>query len=63
MVEDDPFEKDIKLRGGNVPSRILPVPIHDLESEDIKFFEKVAGSVLRAMDWIDTLLASGQISG
>ena len=52
MAEKDQFGKDIKLRNGNVASRILPIRIHDLEHEDIKLFEKETGSVLRAMDFV-----------
>ena len=52
MAEQDRFGKDIKLRSGNVASRILPVRIHDLEHEDIKLFEKETGSVLRPMDFV-----------
>jgi TolB-like protein len=52
MVENDPFGKDIKLRSGNVATRVLPVRIHDLEAEDVKLYEKELGSVLRAMDFV-----------
>jgi tetratricopeptide (TPR) repeat protein len=52
LAEGDRFGKDVKLRSGNVASRILPVRIHDLEPEDIKLFEKETGSVLRAMDFV-----------
>ena len=52
MAENDRFGKDVKLRSGNVASRILPIRIHDLESEDIKLFEKETGSVLRALDFV-----------
>jgi TolB-like protein len=52
MAEDDRFGKDVKLRSGNVASRILPIRIHDLESEDVKLFEKETGSVLRALDFV-----------
>jgi len=52
MTENDRFGKDVKLRSGNVASRILPIRIHDLEQEDIKLFEKETGSVLRAMDFV-----------
>jgi tetratricopeptide (TPR) repeat protein len=52
MAENDHFGKDVKLRSGNVASRILPIRIHDLESEDIKLFEKETGSVLRALDFV-----------
>jgi tetratricopeptide (TPR) repeat protein len=52
MAEIDRFGKDVKLRSGNVASRILPVRIHDLEPEDVKLFEKETGSVLRALDFV-----------
>jgi tetratricopeptide (TPR) repeat protein len=52
MAENDRFGKDVKLRSGNVASRILPIRIHDLEPEDIKLFEKETGNVLRAMDFV-----------
>ena len=52
MTENDRFGKDIRLRSGNVASRILPIRIHDLEPEDVKLFERETGSVLRAMDFI-----------
>jgi tetratricopeptide (TPR) repeat protein len=52
VAESDHFGRDVKLRSGNVTSRILPIRIHDLEQEDIKLYEKEAGSVLRAMDFV-----------
>jgi TolB-like protein/Tfp pilus assembly protein PilF len=52
MAENDRFGKDVKLRSGNVASRMLPIRIHDQESEDIKLFEKETGSVLRALDFV-----------
>ena len=52
MAEKDRFGKDIRLRSGNVASRILPVRIHDMEPEDVKMFEKETGSVLRALDFV-----------
>jgi tetratricopeptide (TPR) repeat protein len=52
IAENDRFGKDVKLRSGNVASRILPIRIHDLEQEDIKLYEKETGSVLRALDFV-----------
>jgi len=52
MAGNDSYGRDIKLRSGNVASRILPIRIHDLEDEDTKLFEKETGSVLRAIDFI-----------
>ena len=52
MAGHDRFGKEIRLKSGNVASRILPVRIHDLEPEDIRLFEKQTGSTLRSMDFI-----------
>jgi tetratricopeptide (TPR) repeat protein len=52
LAGQDSIGKDIKLRSGNVASRILPIRIHDLEQEDIKLYEKETGSVLRALDFV-----------
>ena len=52
LAKDDNFGRDIRLRSGNVASRILPIRTHDLEQEDIKLYEKETGSVLRAMDFV-----------
>jgi len=42
----------IKLPNGNVTSRVLPVRIHDLESEDITLCESVLGGYLRGVEFI-----------
>jgi tetratricopeptide (TPR) repeat protein len=52
LAIEDRFGRDVRLRSGNVASRILPIRIHDLDQEDIKLFEKETGSVLRAIDFI-----------
>jgi tetratricopeptide (TPR) repeat protein len=52
MAAEDHFGKEIKLRGGNYASRILPIRIHDLDTEDIELFQQETGSVLRAMDFV-----------
>jgi tetratricopeptide (TPR) repeat protein len=52
MAADDQFGKEIKLRGGNYASRILPIRIHDMEPEDIELFQQETGSMLRAMDFV-----------
>ena len=52
MAENDRFGKDVKLRNGNVTSRILSIRIHDLEPEDVELFEKETGSVLRALEFV-----------
>ena len=52
LAKEDHFGRDIRLKSGNVASRILPIRIHDLEQEDIKLYEKETGSVLRSMDFV-----------
>jgi tetratricopeptide (TPR) repeat protein len=52
LTNEDQFGKYVRLKIGNVASRILPIRIHDLEQEDIKLFEKETRSVLRAMDFV-----------
>jgi TolB-like protein len=52
LAENDRLGRDIKLRSGNVASRILPIRIHDLDPDDIKLFEKETGTVLRALDFV-----------
>jgi len=34
------FRKDVRLKGGNFTSRILPIRIHDLDSDDVKLLRK-----------------------
>ena len=48
----DQFGMKVKLPNGNVSGRVLPVQIHDLESDDIKLCESVLGSVLRGVEFI-----------
>lgn len=52
LAKDDPIGRDIKLRSGNVASRILPVKIHDLDLEDTKTVENETGGALRAIEFI-----------
>lgn len=42
----------VKLPSGNIASRVLPVRIHDLVSEDIKLCETALGGVLRGVEFI-----------
>jgi len=52
MAKEDPFGRDIKLRSGNVTSRILPTKIHDLNPVDKALFENELGGVIRAIEFI-----------
>lgn len=48
----DTLGRDIKLRNGNVASRILPVMIHNLDPEDRGLIESEMQSKLRSIDFI-----------
>lgn len=52
LAKRDALGRDIKLRSGNVTSRILPVRIHDLDPEDLGLLENELGVKLRALDFI-----------
>ncbi len=52
MARKDAFGMDLKLRGGNVASRILPVKINDLDPEDNELLEKELAGYLRAVEFI-----------
>ena len=48
----DGLGRDIKLRDGNVASRILPVAIHQLDIDDLSLIENELQSKLRPIDFI-----------
>ena len=52
QASKDQFGLKIKLPGGNVANRILPVRIHDLDEGDIKICESVLGGLFRGVDFI-----------
>ncbi len=52
LAKEDQFGRDIKLAGGNVASRILPIKIHDLDPEDKTEIENEIGGVLRSIEFI-----------
>jgi len=52
QASSDQFGLKTKLSGGNVASRVLPVKIHELDSEDVKLFESEVGGVMRSIDFI-----------
>jgi uncharacterized protein YoxC len=52
MAKEDEYGRDIRLTGGNVASRILPVKIHDLDFEDKTLLENELGGVLRSIEFI-----------
>jgi TolB-like protein len=48
----DKFGLKVKLPGGNVAGRVLPVRIHDLDESDYKLVESVLGGVLRSIEFV-----------
>jgi TolB-like protein/lipoprotein NlpI len=52
LAVEDSLGLKIKLPGGNVTNRILPVRIHDLDPEDLQLLEAELGGVLRSVDFI-----------
>jgi dienelactone hydrolase len=52
QASHDQFGLKVRLRGGNVANRVLPVQIHDLDNQDIKLCESILGGVLRGIEFI-----------
>jgi TolB-like protein len=52
LAAKDSFGLKIKVAGGNVASRVLPVRIHDLDNADLQLCESELGSVLRGIEFI-----------
>ena len=52
QASQDQFGLKVKLPNGNIANRVLPVRIHDLDSDDIKLCESVLGGVLRGIEFI-----------
>ena len=52
FAKEDQIGRDIRLAGGNVASRILPIKINDLETEDKELLENELGGVLRSIEFI-----------
>ena len=52
QASKDQFGLKVKLPGGNVTSRVLPVRIYDIDNADIKICESVLGGVFRGIDFI-----------
>jgi len=50
--KEDQIGGDIELINGNVTSRILPVKIHDLDTEDKNLIQTELGGAIRAIDFI-----------
>ena len=51
-VKEDAIGRDIRLRNGNVASRILSIKIHSLDPKDKTLIETELGESLRSIDFI-----------
>jgi len=52
LASQDQFGLKVKLPGGNVANRVLPVQIHDLDSDDRILVETELGGFLRGIEFI-----------
>jgi TolB-like protein/Tfp pilus assembly protein PilF len=52
MASKDQFGLKVKLPNGNVATRVLPIRIYDIRSEDISQCELILGNVLRGIEFI-----------
>jgi TolB-like protein/Tfp pilus assembly protein PilF len=52
LAKEDQLGRNIKITGGNVASRILPVKIHDLDHGDKILLENELGGMLRGIEFI-----------
>ncbi len=52
QASHDQFGLKVKLPNSNVASRVLPIRIYDLDTNDIKLCESVLGGVIRSVDFI-----------
>jgi tetratricopeptide (TPR) repeat protein len=52
QASEDKFGLKIKIPGGNVANRVLPVFIHDLDNDDLSLWESVIGSPIRGIEFI-----------
>jgi class 3 adenylate cyclase len=51
-IKTDSLGTAIKLSSGNTASRIIPVKIHDIDSDDVKLLETELSGALRSVDFI-----------
>ena len=51
-IINDNFGTNIKLSNGNTASRVIPVKIHDIDTDDIKLLESELSGGLRSIDFI-----------
>ena len=51
-IKNDHIGGTIKLSNGNMVSRVMPIKIHDIDSDDIKLLESELSGGLRSIDFI-----------
>ncbi|HET9744066.1 MAG TPA: adenylate/guanylate cyclase domain-containing protein [Chitinophagaceae bacterium] len=51
-IINDPIGSTIKLANGNTVSRIIPIKIHDIDTEDVRLLESALSGALRSIDFI-----------
>ncbi len=52
MIKEARHSKEVKLRNGNITGRILPVRIHNLDTEDLKMLQDKLVGQLKSIDFI-----------
>ncbi|MFN5168714.1 MAG: tetratricopeptide repeat protein [Cyclobacteriaceae bacterium] len=51
LAREDSFGLNVRLQNGNVAGRVLPVRIHELDTEDAQLLAGALGAPLRAIDF------------
>lgn len=51
-IKNDSIGSNIKLTNGNIASRVIPVKIHDIDTDDVKLLETELSGGLRSIDFI-----------
>jgi class 3 adenylate cyclase len=51
-IKNDNIGSTIKLANGNTVSRVIPIRIHDIDTEDVKLLESELSGGLRSIDFI-----------
>ncbi len=51
-IKKDSIGSNIKLTNGNTASRVIPVKIHDIDTDDVKLLETELSGGLRSIDFI-----------
>lgn len=52
QAKNDAIGSKVKVAGGNVANRVLPIRIHELNAEDVNLFELEMGGKMRSIDFI-----------